>query len=87
MLSVPQKPVKLGEKFTIKAKSPGSVGIGVLHNGRVVGRVAGEEGIVEIPADTLGSGKVRLQVAGIGNGGPKSHVMAEPIELEIELKK
>jgi hypothetical protein len=83
----PHSVLKTGEKLKIKVKSPGSIGVSVLQNSRIVGRVPGEEGIVEISADELGSGKIRLQAVGMGKGGPKTHVVSEPIEVEVELKK
>jgi hypothetical protein len=75
------------EKIKIAVKSPGSIGVGVLQNGRVVGRIAGEEGTVEIAPDELGAGRVRLQAVGIGKGGPISHVLAKPFDVEVEAKK
>ena len=56
-------------RVTIAVRSPGSIGIVVIHGSRVVGRVAGEEGQIEIPANTLGAGPVRLRVVGLGSGG------------------
>ena len=64
-LADPHGILKTGDKLKIKVKSPGSVGVGVLQNSRVVGRIAGEEGIVEVSADELGTGKIRLQAVGI----------------------
>jgi hypothetical protein len=83
VLQAPHGPLKPGDAIRLEVKSPGSIGVAVVQNGRSVGRVAGEEGIVEISADKLGSGKVRLQAVGIGKGGPRSHVLAAPVEVEI----
>ncbi|MCC6125989.1 MAG: hypothetical protein IT426_13570 [Pirellulales bacterium] len=86
-LKVPRGPFKPGDTLRLEVKSPGSIGVAVVQNGRSVGRAAGEEGIVEISADKLGAGKVRLQAVGIGKGGPRSHVLATPVEVEVEANK
>jgi hypothetical protein len=83
----PNGTLKNGDMLKIKVKSPGSLGIGIMQNSRIVGRIAGEEGTAEIAAAKLGSGKVQLQAVGIGKTGPKSHVLSKPIDVEIELKK
>jgi hypothetical protein len=72
----------------LEVKSPGSIGVGVLQNSRLVGRIAGEKGTVEIPANLLGSGKIMLQAVGIGNEQPTPrHVLSMPFEVEVDLKK
>ena len=76
--------VKSGEKIKLEVNSPGSIGVGVVQNGRLVGRISGEKGTVEISADELGPGRVKLQAVGIGKGGPKSNVLSAPIEVETE---
>jgi hypothetical protein len=86
VLKAPRGPMKPGDTIHLEVKSPGSIGVAVVQNGRSVGRIAGEEGIVEISADKLGSGKVRLQAVGIGKSGPRSHVLAAPIEIEVVAK-
>ena len=68
----------------LAVRSPGSVGIVVLCGGRVVGRAAGQQGQVTIPANTLGAGPVRLQVVGLGAGGPQTNVFAEPLDITVE---
>ena len=68
----------------LAVRSPGSVGIVVLCGGRTVGRVAGQQGQVTIPANTLGAGPVRLQVVGLGAGGPQTNVFAEPLDITVE---
>jgi hypothetical protein len=83
----PHDVLKSGDKLKLNVKSPGSVGVCIMQNSRIVGRIAGEEGAVEIAADELGSGKVKLQAIGLGKGGPKSHVLAVPMEVDVDLKK
>ena len=68
----------------IEVNSPGSIGVSVLQNSRIVGRLAGEQGQIKIQAADLGSGPVRLQTVGLGQGGPSTHVMALPIDVSVE---
>jgi hypothetical protein len=76
-----------GDKLKLNVASPGSVGIALLHNSRVVARIAGDSGAIEVPADVLGTGIARLQAVGIGKDGPQSHVLAIPIDEKIESRK
>jgi hypothetical protein len=84
---VPIATVRAGEKVTLEVKSPGSIGVAILQNSRLVGKIAGEEGAVEIAAEDLGSGRVRLQAVGIGKTGPKSNVTSRPLMFDVDLKK
>ena len=68
----------------IAVRSPGSVNIVAIQGSRIVGRIAGEEGQIEIPANTLGTGPVRIRVAGLGNGGMPTNVMAQPLDFTVE---
>ncbi len=70
--------------LVLAVRSPGSVGVVVLYDGRTVGRLKGQQGQVTIPANTLGAGPVRLQVVGLGAGGPQSNVFAEPLDITVE---
>jgi hypothetical protein len=71
--------------LVVKVSAPGSTGVVVLQNSRVVGRLAGNQGTMEIPAEALGAGPVRLQAIGLGRGGLRSHVVSPPIEVTVEL--
>ncbi len=73
----PDKPV------VIAVRSPDSAGVVVLHGSRVVGKLNGGEGRIEVPADKLGAGPVRLRVIGIGGGGVRTNAAAEPLELSL----
>ena len=75
--------VDLDKPLIITANSPGSIGITVMHNSRVVGRITGEKGDAAVYPKTLGSGPVQLQVVGLGRGGRLSYVTAKPIELTV----
>ena len=77
-------PIKPDNPLIIDVNSPGSIGISVLQNSRIVGRLAGEKGQITIEATDLGSGPVRLHVIGLGQGGPRTHVLALPIDVSVE---
>lgn len=77
-------PWSANKPIAISVRSPGAKAIVAFHGERSVGRVMGEQGQIEIPADTLGAGPVRIRVVGIGDGGPPTNVMAEPVELQLE---
>lgn len=81
----PQGTVRSGAPLTITARSPGSVGIAVMHNSRLVGRITGESGRVELDTSRLGLGPVRLTVFGMGHGSPLEYAMARPIEVTIRV--
>ena len=55
-----------------------------IQGSRIVGRIGGDKGQIEIPANTLGAGPVQLRVVGLGSGGQPTNVMAEPLELMVE---
>jgi len=79
-----QDVIRPDNPLTIEVNSPGSIGVIVLQNSRIVGRLPGENGQIKIQAADLGSGPVRLQVIGLGQGGPKTHVLAPPIVITVE---
>ena len=81
---VGKSPWHSDKPITISVHSPGAKVIAAFHGDRLVGRVTGEQGLIEIPADTLGAGPVRIRVAGIGDGGPTTNVLAEPLEITLE---
>jgi hypothetical protein len=78
-------PVRPDKPLLIDVDSPGSIGVSILQNSRVVGRLAGEKGQIKIEAGELGAGPVRLQAIGLGQGGPTSHVLAMPIDVTVEM--
>jgi hypothetical protein len=74
-------PPRLDKPLAISVRSPGSIGIVVLQGTRVVAHIAGHEGRIEIPANTLGSGPVQLRVEGLGEGTMQTNVIAAPLEF------
>ncbi|MBU4271018.1 MAG: hypothetical protein KKE86_00720 [Planctomycetes bacterium] len=82
-----KEPPSADKPIVIAARSPGAMGIIVLHGSRVVGKLAGAEGQIEIPPDTLGAGPMRLRVVGFGGGGVRTNVAAEPLEFTISIPR
>jgi hypothetical protein len=76
-------PVEPATRLVIAVRSPGSVGIVAMQGNRVVGRVAGAEGRIEVPAALFGAGPVQLRVVGLGAGDVHTHVIAKPIEFTV----
>ncbi len=70
--------------LAIAVRSPGSIAMVAMQGSRVVGRVAGEQGRIEIPADTLGVGPVKIVVTGLGQGDATTNVTAEPLEFTLD---
>ena len=81
---VTQPPLRADRSLTIAARSPGSKAILVFHGINVIGQISGEAGQVEIPANILGAGPVRLGMAGLGDGGPPTCVMATPLDITLQ---
>jgi uncharacterized protein (TIGR03790 family) len=77
-------PYRADASVRIAVRSPGTVGIVAIQGSRIVGKVAAEQGEIAIPAKMLGAGPVSLRLAGLGDGGPVSNVMAAPLEFVVE---
>ena len=79
----PDGPVAAGEPLVIAVKAPGSFGIVVMQNTRLVGKIVGEAGQLEIDPATLGTGVVRLAVIGMGSGAAADNVLAAGVEVTV----
>jgi len=51
--------------------------------GRVLGRTAGGESTIEVPADLLGLGRVTIRATGRSGDGAASSVNAKPVMVEV----
>jgi hypothetical protein len=81
---VGDEPWRADKPITIAVRSPDSIGIAALDGSNVVGRISGDSGKIEIPANTLGTGPVRIRVIGLGSGAPSSNAVADPLELKLQ---
>ncbi len=77
-------PWKADKPLIISVQSPGSKGILVSQGSRALISVKGAEGRIELPANALGAGPVRLRVVGLGDGDAASNVVAEPLDVTLE---
>ena len=79
----PRGTIPTGESLSVSARSPGSMGIAVMQNTRMLGRIVGEEGNIEIETESLGSGPVRLHAVGLAKEPSQGNVASAPVELMI----
>ena len=79
----PEKAVSLKKSLIVTVNSPKSTSIHVMCGSRQLNTIMGDDGQVEIRADLLGLGPVRLQVIGIGDGDPKTNVFAPPLDIVV----
>ncbi|MFM7519034.1 MAG: hypothetical protein ACKO9B_01035 [Planctomycetota bacterium] len=83
VLSVDPNPVDLRGNVRIAAIGRGVDTITVFASGRVIGRISGPDGEVEVPAAKLGLGTVTLMAIGRDGAGPTQAVNAIPVTVEV----
>ncbi len=79
----PPRVLRGGTPLAITANAPGCTIVAVLQGSRIVAKINGPQGRVEIDPATLGSGPVRLQVMGLSQQ-PRENVVARPLDFEVE---
>ena len=72
------------KRLMVSVNAPGAISFIVLQNTRLLGRVNQQQGQIEIDADTLGAGPVRLHAVGFGTSGAKTDVVSAPVELTVK---
>jgi uncharacterized protein (TIGR03790 family) len=82
-LSVEPRRVRLGETLRIGVQGSGIDGAVVFALGRVIGRTAAAEAVIEVPADVLGLGTVTIRATGRGGPLPADGVNAEPVMVQV----
>jgi len=80
----PAATVSIEKSLLIKVKSPHAKAIQIVRGTRLLGRIDGDGGQLEVPAAKLGRGPVRIQVVGVGDAGPATSVLAQPLEIDVE---
>ncbi|MBM3953550.1 MAG: hypothetical protein FJ309_02815 [Planctomycetes bacterium] len=83
VLSVDPNPVDLRATVHIAAVGRGIDTITVFASGRVIGRISGPDGEVEVPAAKLGLGMVTLMAIGRDGAGPTQAVNAIPVTVDV----
>jgi hypothetical protein len=79
----PAGKVSVKKSLFITAKSPQSTAIHVFSGPRLLGAIAGESGQIEVPAERLGRGPVRIQVVGMSDEGARMSAIAPPLDVEV----
>jgi len=79
----PPGKIPAGASLSVSVKSPGSMGIALMHNTRMLGRIVGEKGHVEIAPDKLGSGPVRLHAVGLPKDASQGNVVSATVEVVL----
>jgi hypothetical protein len=76
--------VKVDGTVRLRVMGPEIEGAVVFTMGRVIGRTAGSESSIDVPAETLGRGPVTIRATGRTAAGRESSVNAVPVTIEVE---
>lgn len=82
-LTVEPRRVPAGGTLRIGVKGTGIDGAMVFAPGRVLGRTAAAEAVIEVPADLLGLGTVTIGATGRGGPRPADAVNAKPVTVQV----
>lgn len=82
-LGVQPDSVRVDGSVRVSVAGKGLEGVTVYCNGRVIGRTAGAEATVEVPAEVLGVGRVTLRATGRAGFGTTNMVSAEPVTIDV----
>ncbi len=82
-LTVEPRRVPAGGTLRIGVKGTGIEGAMVFAPGRVLGRTATAEAVIEVPADLLGLGTVTIGATGRGGPRPADGVNAKPVTVQV----
>ncbi|MBX7167455.1 MAG: hypothetical protein K1X74_14085 [Pirellulales bacterium] len=72
------------QPLVVSATAADALGIAVYSNSRLLGTIKGAQGQLEIEPQKLGLGPVRLRAIALGKGGPRQHVISQPIDFVVE---
>lgn len=82
-LTASPRRAKLSDTITVKVSGEDIDGSIVYAMGRVLGRAAGSESTIQVPAELLGRGSVMLRATGRKGRGATSGVNAQPVTIEV----
>ena len=82
MTATPQE-VPLNGQVRIQVDGSGIDGVLVFGMGRILGRVEGTSGSIDVPAVMLGRGRVMVYAAGRGGRSPAEAVNAAPVPILV----
>jgi hypothetical protein len=78
--------VSLAGTVRVRLAGEGLDGVAVFSMGRVLGRTAGGDTTIEVPAELLGCGRVTIRATGRAGAGAANSVNAEPVTIEVTAK-
>ena len=82
-LGVHPDSVRADGKVRVSVAGKGLEGVTLFCNGRVIGRTAGAEAAVEVPAEVLGEGLVQIRATGRAGFGTANMVNANPVTVTV----
>ncbi len=86
-LGVNPDTVRADGTVRVSVAGKGLEGVTLFCNGRVIGRTAGAEAAVEVPADVLGLGTVQIRATGRAGFGVANMVSATPVTVTVRPAK
>lgn len=75
--------VNLAGTVRVRVAADGLDGVAVFSMGRVLGRTAGGDSTIEVPAELLGLGRVTIRATGRSGEGAANGVSADPVTIEV----
>ena len=87
-LTLEVKPARVSIAVTVRVRVDGEGldGVAVFSMGRVLGRTAGGDTTIEVPAELLGRGRVTIRATGRSGPGAANSVNADPVTIEVTEK-
>jgi hypothetical protein len=85
-LEVEPSRVSIAGTVRVRVAGDGLDGVAVFSMGRVLGRTAGGDTTIEIPAELLGRGRVTIRATGRSGPGAANSVNAAPVTIEVTEK-
>ena len=85
-LKVEPERVPVTGSVRVSMAGSGLDGVAVFSMGRVLGRTAGGDSTIEVPAELLGRGRVTIYATGRAGTGAANSVNAEPVTIEVTEK-
>ncbi|MFM7292444.1 MAG: hypothetical protein ACKO6B_14620, partial [Planctomycetia bacterium] len=84
-LALAAEPTRVRVSGTVRVSVSGTAldGVAVYAMGRVLGRTAGGDTTIEVPAALLGRGRVTLRATGRSGVGAANGVNADPVTIEV----
>jgi hypothetical protein len=84
-LVVEAEPPRVSVAGTVRVRVAGEGldGVAVFSMGRVLGRTAGGDTTIEVPAELLGRGRVTIRATGRSGPGAANSVNADPVTVEV----